>query len=186
MGVTSNQLVPGMVIAIQKELFRVESTIKVTVAKGNPFIKTSLKNLGTGSSVEKSFKLDQILKEAHLENKVLEFLYTEGKKFVFLDMGDLEQKVVEAKVIGECAHFLKEGVPLKAVFYGEKVFSVELPQFLELMVVKVDNTAHKTVVSNATKIGMLETGAKIEVPVYVEEGDIVKIDTGTREFIQRI
>ena len=186
MAVTSNHLTPGMVIVLQKDLFRVESSIKVTAAKGNPFIKTTLKNLTTNEPEEKNFKIDQELKEVFLENKTLEFLYTEGRKFRFLDIGTLEQKLVEAKIIGECAHFLKEGVRLKATFYGDKVFSVELPQFLELMIVKTDEKKHKTVVSNSTKIAMLETGAKIEVPVYIEEGDIVKIDTNTKEFVQRI
>ena len=134
MTVTSNQLVPGMVIIIQKDLFRVESAIKVTVAKGMPFIKTSLKNLTTEDIIEKNFKVDQEVKKVDLHEKILEFLYAEGKKFLFLDMGTLDHRFVEVKVIGESAHFLKEGVRLKAIFYGDKIFSVKLFGLISLKI----------------------------------------------------
>jgi elongation factor P len=158
----------------------------VTVAKGVPFIKAKLKNLLSEEVVEKNFKLNQTIEDVHLTERRLEFLYLEGKDYLFLDIGNLEQVLVPAAIIGDKVNYLKEGTELKAVFYGEAIFSVELPQFLELMVVKTQEAESAMRVSTATKIAILETGAKVEVPMFVESGDIIKVDTVTNECIQRV
>jgi len=113
-------------------------------------------------------------------------MYLEGKDYLFLDIGSLEQVLVPSSVIEDKVNYLKEGIELKAMFYGTSIFSVELPQFLELMVVKTEAGEAAVNVANATKVAVLETGAKIEVPLFVESGDIVKVDTHTNEYIQRV
>lgn len=183
---TSNQLAPGMTISVDEKIYRVESCVKVTVAKGVPFIKTKLKNLMSDEIVEKNFKLNQPIQDVSLVERRLEYLYMEGKDYLFLDIGNLEQVLVPAEVIGDKINYLKEGTELKAMFYGNSIFSVELPQFLELMVVKTEASDAAIHVANATKIAILETGARIEVPLFVESGDIVKVDTQTNEYIQRV
>jgi elongation factor P len=183
---TSNQISPGMTLSIDGKIYRVESSVKVTVAKGVPFIKTKLKNLMSDEVIEKSFKLNQPIQEVSLSERKLEFLYLEGKDYLFLDVGSLEQTLVPSVVIGDKVHYLKEGIEVKAMFYGETIFSIELPQFLELMVVKTDAIESNSHVSNANKLAILETGAKVEVPMFVESGDIVKVDTQTNEYIQRV
>lgn len=183
--VANSQITPGMIISIKSDLFRVDSCIKVS-AKGPAFLKTKLRNLITDEVVEKNFKPDQEVNEVFLQERELEFLYPENKDYLFLDIERLENIAVPPAVIGTKMHFLKEGVPIKAVFYGETVFSVELPQFLEIMVSKTEESKEKITVSNATKVATLETGAKIQVPMFVEVGDIVKVDTTTGEYIQRI
>lgn len=183
---TTNQLAPGMTISLDEKIYRVESCVKVTVAKGVPFIKTKLKDLMSDDVVEKNFKLNQPIQDVSLVEKRLEYLYLEGKDYLFLDIGDLEQVLVPSQVIGDKVNFLKEGTELKAMFYGNSIFSVELPQFLELMVVKTEEGQTPAHVANATKVAVLETGAKVEVPMFVESGDIVKVDTQTNEYIQRV
>ena len=183
---TSNQLTPGQTISVDDEIFRVESCVKVTVAKGVPFIKTKLKNLVTDEVVERNFKLNQSIQDVSLTERKLEYLYLEGKDFLFLDVGNLEQVLVPSTVIGDKVNFLKEGIELKAMFYGNSIFSVELPQFLELMIMKTESGQTASSVSNATKTAILETGAKIEVPLFVESGDIIKVDTHSSEYIQRV
>ena len=98
----------------------------------------------------------------------------------------LEKVCVPGKVIGDRINYLKEGVQVKAMFYGEMIFSLELPQFLELMIVKTEEPKKKSMAANTSKMGVLETGAKLEVPPFIEVGDIVKIDTTLEEYIQRI
>ncbi len=186
MAFTSNQLSPGMVISVKNDLFRVESAVKVTVAKGNPFIKARLKNLVTEEFVEKSFKLDQPIKDVALRENQLEFLYLEGKDYLFLDVETLDKVLITPSIIAGRVDYLKEGIRVNATFYGEKIFSIELPQFLELMVIKAEEVEVGPVVSNATKMATLETGAKIEVPLFIEEGDVIKVDTVLEEYIQRI
>lgn len=185
--VTSNQQInPGMTISLDGKIYRVESSVKVTVAKGVPFIKTKLKNLITEEVIEKNFKIDQLVDEVALAEKNLEYLYMEGKDYLFLDMDELEQVLVPASVISDKVNFLKEGTQIKAFVYGTTIFSVELPQFLELMVVKTEALPAKLAVSNSGKIAILETGAKVEVPLFIESGDIVKVDTQSSEYIQRV
>lgn len=183
---TSNQITPGMTLSVSGKLYRVESSVKVTVAKGTPFIKTKLKNLVSNEVIEKNFKLDQAVKGVSLEEKKLEFLYTEGKEYLFLDIEALEQHLVGASIVGNRGDFLKEGIEVKACFYGDTVFSIELPQFLEIMIVSTEDEKEEKPVSDATKLAVLETGAKVSVPLFIEVGDIIKVDTKTNEYIQRV
>lgn len=182
---TSNQITPGMILSINGKMFRVESMVRVTVPKGTPFIKTKMKELNNGKVSEKNFKLNQPVTEVALTERKLEFLYMEGPKFLFLDIANLKQVLVSPDVIGRQAHYLKEGVDLKASFYGDEVFSVELPQFLELMVSKTEGEKAKGSAS-ASRVAVLETGARVEVPPFIDVGDIIKVDTKTDEYIQRV
>ena len=184
--VLSNQINPGMILSVGKKLFRVESSVKVTVPKGTPFIKTKLCDLSNNKVTEKNFKLDQEVNEVNLNERPLEFLYKEGKEFLFLDVKTLDQILVPNAVVGEKINYLKEGIEVSAAFYGETVFSVELPQFLELMVSTTEGDQDLSPLSNATKVAVLETGAKVEVPPFIEPGDIIKVDTKTSEYIQRV
>jgi elongation factor P len=183
---TSNQIAPGMTISLDNKVYRVESAVKVTVPKGTPFIKTKLKNLMTDETVEKNFKVGQAVIDVSLSERKLEFLYLEGKDYLFLDVGSLDQVVVPRDVIGDKVNYLKEGIEIKAMFYGNSVFSVELPQFLELMVVKTEESDSENPMANATKVALLETGARIDVPLFIESGDIIKVDTQLNEYIQRV
>lgn len=184
--VTSNNITPGMTLSINGKLYRVESSVKVTVPKGTPFIKTKLRDLTTNELVEKNFKLNQSIKDVSLIERRLEYLYVEGKDYLFLDIGNLEQVLIPSNVIAEKVNYLKEGVDLRASFYGDTIFAVELPQFLELMVSKTKGENEKDSLQNSTKIAILETGAEIEVPPFIEIGDIIKVDTKTDEYIQRV
>lgn len=180
------QLTPGMTISLNNKLYKVESCVKVTVPKGTPFIKTKLRDLSSQEIIEKNFKPDQAIKDVSLIERKLEFLYLEGKNYLFLDVGNLEQVLIPASIIAEKVSYLKEGIDLKASFYGDTVFSVELPQFLELMVAKVETQKSGKGDRNGVKVVTLETGAKIDVPPFIEVGDIIKVDTKTDEYIQRV
>lgn len=180
---TANQITPGMTLNIDGKIYRVESSVKVTAAKGTPFVKTKLRNLITDETIEKNFKLDQTVQEVSLLERYLEFLYPEGKEYLFLDIGNLEQVVVPALILADKVHYLKEGIQVKAMFYGDTIFAIELPQFLEIMVVKTEGEAAR---SGSTKRAVLETGAKIDVPLFIESGDVIKVDTQTNDYIQRV
>lgn len=184
--VLSNQIHPGMVISVNGNLYRVDSSVKVTVAKGTPFIKAKLRDITSNQLVEKSFKLNQNIKDVSFVERRLEFLYLEGSDYLFLDIGNLDQVLVPSEVVGDKVNFLKEGVDVQASFYGDTVFAVELPQFLELMVAKTEDGDGRSSGANGTRIAVLETGAKIEVPPFIEVGDIIKVDTKTNEYIQRV
>jgi len=182
-----SQMTPGMIITVGKSLHQVESSVKVAVKKGASFIKAKLRDLNSGKTSEKNYQLDQTVHEVVLEQKDLEFLYIEGTQFCFLDIDSLEHLQIDKAVIGNAALFLKEGVQLIASFYGDTVFSIELPPFLELAVASTEEPTKKEGAgSNGMKKAVLETGAKVEIPSFVEVGDIVKIDTRSCEYIQRV
>lgn len=183
---STKQISPGMTVSLAGKLYRVESAVKVTVPKGTPFIKTKLRDLATNQVIEKNFKPDQEVKDVSLIERRLEFLYLEGKDYLFLDIGSLEQIPIPSQVIGKKVNYLKEGVEIKASSYGETVISVELPQFLELMVTKAEFEGQGKGAPNATKVATLETGATVEIPPFIEVGDIIKVDTKTDEYIQRV
>ncbi len=183
---TTQQITPGMTINVSGTIYRVESCVKMSVPRGAPFIKTKLRNLMTDEVSEKNFKADQIIKEVSLIEHQLEYLYPEGTGYLFLDIITLEKQMVPGKILGDAVQFLKEGVQLKAFFYDETIFSVELPPFLELMVVKIEGEDNHMKVSHATKIAILETGAKVEVPAFIEVGDVVKVDVHAKAYIQRV
>lgn len=185
--VASNQISPGMTISINKKLYRVESSVKVTVPKGTPFIKSKLRELSTNKVIEKNFNLNQEIQDVALDERDLEYLYIEGKDYLFLDFKNLDQVIVPSTVVGDNTNYLKEGTVVKASFFGESPFSIELPQFLELMVSSDESEGKDSgIMANATKTVLLETGAKVEVPPFIEVGDIIKIDTKTNEYIQRV
>ncbi len=185
--VSSSQIAPGMTIKVDGDVFRVESSAKVSAAKGNPFIKVKLRNLINDETLEKNFKVGQEVEEVSLLDHALEFLYPEGKKFLFLDIENLEQVLVTPEIMGDAIHYLKEGIQVRALFYGDTIFSIELPQFLELMIVKVETPSEDNVsMTQTTKQAVLETGAKVSVPLFVEVGDIIKVDTTSHEYIQRV
>jgi len=184
--VASNNINPGMILSIGDKLYRVESSVKVTVPKGVPFIKVKMRDLTTNALTEKSFKLNQEVKDVLFTERRLEFLYPEGKGYLFLDVGNLDKVQIPTQIVGKKVNFLKEGVELKAAFYGSTVFSVELPQFLELMISKIEESESRALPANATRVAILETGARIEVPPFIEAGDIIKVDTKTEEYIQRV
>src|SRR5579872_1619009 len=114
----SNNLAPGVTVSVDGKIYRVESCVKVTVAKGTPFIKTKLKNLMSDEVVEKNFKIGQPIQDVALAERKLEYLYLEGKDYLFLDTGNLEQVLVPAGVIGDRVNYLKEGIDVKAMCYG--------------------------------------------------------------------
>ena len=184
--ISSNQISPGMTVEIGDKIFRVETCNKVELSKGNPFIKTKLRDLVTDEIVEKNFKIKQELKEVALIEHSLEYLYPEGKNYLFLNIDNLDNVTVSARVLKKSIDYLKEGTQLKAMFYGDSIVAVELPRFLELMVTNTKKNENKKNLSSAIKKAILETGAQVDVPLFIEIGDIVKIDTHTNEFIQRV
>lgn len=184
--IKSSQITPGMTLSLGDKIYRVESNVRVTMTKGLSFIKTKLKDVMTDEIIEKSFKLDEDVSEVSLKEHQLEFLYKEGKKYLFLDIDNLKQVLVDQKVIEHRTQYLKEGIIVTAFFYGDTIFSMETPHFLELMVVKMEDLGAKEAMVASNRLAILETGARIEVPMFIESGDVIKVDTKTNEYVQRV
>jgi elongation factor P len=184
--VLASQLTSGMTIMMAKKPYRVESVVKVTAQKANPFVKVKLRHLVSQEIVEKNFRPTQELEEVSLEEHRLEYLYPEDGGHVFLDIGTLEVMNVPGEVIGSKVHYLKEGIEVKGSCFGPTIFSVDLPQFLELMVSSIETGEETGRQGGGARVAVLETGAKLEVPPFIDVGDIIKVDTRLEEYIQRV
>jgi elongation factor P len=186
--VACSQLSPGMVIKIGRELMRVESAVKVSAGAAQPYMKVKLLSIPGEDMSERKLKLDQEIEEVLLKDVTLEYLYLQGSKYLFLDIDTLEQIEVETEVVAERKQYLKEGVQVKAHAWGNSIFAVELPQFLEIMVARIQepNAKYKLKGNSTDHLAVLETGAVIEVPPFIESGDVIKVDTRSDEFIQRV
>ena len=172
MVIKSSQISPGTTLSLEGKIYRVEISVKVSPSKGLPFIKTKLRDLISDEVIEKNFKIDQSIEDVSLSERSLEFLYLEGKEYLFLDIDELDEVLVSKDVVGDKFNYLKEGIQIKAMFYGETIFSIELPQFLEFMIIKLEDIQSQVSVSSAVKLAVLEAGAKVEVPLFLEVGDI--------------
>jgi elongation factor P len=177
----AQNVVPGAILSLNGEVVRVESAMKVSALKGRPLVKVKLRRLSNDEVFEKNFKLDQVLDEVSLSERELEFLYPEKDYYLFLDTWTLDQVSVSSSCLGEKVFYLKEGTQVKAICYGELIHAIELPQFLEIMVVKTESSEMEGV-----KKAVLETGARLIVPMFVEAGDVLKVDTQVNEYIQRV
>lgn len=184
--VLASQLTSGMTIMMVKKPYRVESAVKVTAQKANPFVKVKMRNLLSQEVVEKNFRPSQELEEVALEEHRLEYLYPEGKDHVFLDIGTLDVMKVPKEVIGRKVHYLKEGIEVKGSCFGSTIFAVDLPQFLELMVSSIETKEETGKQGGGARIAVLETGASVEVPPFIDVGDVIKVDTRLEEYIQRV
>ncbi|MEG0036559.1 MAG: elongation factor P [Victivallaceae bacterium] len=184
--VQSNQITVGMMILIKDKLYKVLSVSKVSGPKGDVFIKVEIKEHDTDIVTEKNFKLGQEVQDVNFENRTLEFLYREGDGYLFLDIGNYEKVFISGPVMKDKFLFLKAGISLTAVMYVENVFSIELPHFLELMVSKTDFPGEDVPMTGGNKRALLETGVEVFVPPFIEIGDVIKVDTRTSEYIQRV
>lgn len=184
--ILAHQLTAGMTITLDNEFYRVESISKVTVQKTMPLIRARLREVQSGKILEKNFKPTQKLEEAAIEDHKLEYLYPQDGSYVFLDITTLDLVKVDKSIIGDSVLFLKEGTEVKATCFGSTIFSIELPQFLEIMVVSIGGALKKKTADGVLRSAKLESGAEVGVPSFVEVGDIIKVDTKTQEYIQRV
>lgn len=157
----------------------------VKPGKGAAFVRTKYKNVITGAVVEQSFNPTAKFPTAFVERKDMQYSYNDGDLYYFMDMETYEQVPINASVLGDNFKFVKEEMECKILSYKGNVFGVEPPFFVELEVTATDPGFKGDTATNATKPATLETGAEVKVPLFIEEGDRIKIDTRTGEYMER-
>jgi elongation factor P len=185
MQITTNDLRNGYVLDIDGELVSVVSFQHVKPGKGGAFVRTKLRSLGGGGVVDRTFRAGERVERVTTEQKPLEFLYRDGDDLVLMDKQSYEQLTVPAESV-ENIDLLAPNTDVQVLFVRERPFRVELPTFVELAVVRTDPGAKGDTVSNVHKPAELETGATVQVPLFVNEGDRLRIDTRTREYATRV
>ncbi len=158
----------------------------VKPGKGGAFVRTKLKNLRTGRVIDKTFRSGESVEAADIDQKEMQYLYRDGDMLVFMDTSDYEQTSLTSESIGEGIKWLKEESVCDIMFYKGEAISVELPTFVELVIASAEPGMKGDTAAGATKPAELETGASVNVPLFLNEGDVLKIDTRTGEYIERV
>ena len=175
----------GITFEMDGNVMQVIEFQHVKPGKGAAFVRTKYKNVITGGVVERSFNPTEKFPTAFVERKDMQYLYSEDKLFYFMDMESYEQIPINKDVLGGGFAFVKENMEVKVLSYKGNVFGVEPPNFVELEVTETDPGFKGDTATNAQKPAVLETGAEVRVPLFIEEGDKVRIDTRTGEYMER-
>lgn len=176
----------GMTIEIDGTLYNIVYFQHVKPGKGGAFVRTKLKNLKTGAVIDKTFRAGEKVELAILDKRNMQYLYKEGGNLIFMDMESYEQMPIPGEAVGGAADFLKEGVLVDIPLYEGKPVGVEPPVFVELEVIETAPGVKGDTASGGSKPATLETGLVVNVPLFVETGDIVKVDSRSGEYVERV
>ena len=182
---TAGEFRNGVTFEMDGQVYQVVSFQHVKPGKGAAFVRTKMKNVMTGAVTERSFNPNDKYDEAFVERKDMQYLYNDGDLYYFMDMETYEQEPIGKDILGDDFRFVKEEMMCKVLSYKGKVFSIEPPMFVELEVTETEPGLAGNTATGASKPATLETGAEIKVPLFINIGDVLKIDTRTGEYLSR-
>ena len=185
MAVTTNDLRNGMTLDLPDGLFSVVEFQHVKPGKGGAFVRTKLKNVRTGAVLERTFRADERVEQAIVDKREMQLLYRDGTDYVFMDVTSYDQLHVSPATLGDAAQFVKEGDSAVLQMYAAEVVGVDLPAAVELTVAETEPGVQGDRVSGARKPATLETGLVVQVPLFVNPGERIKVDTRSGEYITR-
>lgn len=175
----------GVTFEMDGNVLQIVEFQHVKPGKGAAFVRTKVKNVITGAVLERTFNPSDKFPSAFVERKDMQYLYADGSLYYFMDMESYEQLPIDESKLGDSFKFVKENMEVKVLSYKGNVFGIEPPFFVELEVVETDPGFKGDTATNATKPAKLETGAEIKVPLFIEQGDVLRIDTRTGEYMER-
>jgi len=184
--ISTNDFHTGVTIELEGEIYTVVDFQHVKPGKGSAFVRSKLKNIRTGSVTEKTFRAGEKMPRAHLEHKKMQYLYTSGTDFFFMDTETYDQLSLDEKQLGNAIKYLIENMEIDVVQYKGEIIGVEVPMFVELKVAETDPGFKGDTASGGSKPAKLETGLIIQVPFFISEGDRVRVDTRTGEYMERV
>ena len=183
--ISSNDLRNGITIVVDGQLWTVIEFLHVKPGKGSAFVRTRLKNVKTGTTLERTFRAGEKLERALVDNRQMQMLYNDADGYHFMDQQTFENVTLQRELIGDPADFLKDGMVVDMQFHDGTPIGVDLPAHVELKIVETDPGFRGDTATNTTKPAKLETGATVNVPLFVESGDVIRIDTRDRRYIGR-
>jgi len=183
--ISTTEFRSGAKVEISGEPFVIVDYQHVKPGKGGAFVRTRLKSLKTGNVLERTYRSGETLDEPDIEEKEMQFLYAQGGEFHFMDTSSYEQLAFDQDQLGDSRDFLKENMLVKILIYKGKPLTVEVPTFVDLKIARTDPGVRGDTASGGTKPAVMETGATVKVPLYLEEGETIRIDTRTRAYVER-
>lgn len=184
--ISSNDLRNGVTIVIEGNLWTVIEFLHVKPGKGSAFVRTRLKNVKSGATVERTFRAGEKLERATLDNRAMQMLYNDDDGFHFMDQETFENVTLQRDLIGGPADFLKDGMVVDVQFHDGVPIGCDLPAHVELRIEQTDPGFKGDTATGTTKPATLETGAVVNVPLFVNPGDVIRIDTRDRRYIGRV
>jgi len=181
----ATQLRKGMIVKIDNKLFRIFDRQHVTPGNLRGFVRVKMRNIQTGSMAEEKLRSEDIVERVSLEQKMMQYLYNDNEGYHFMDSETFDQVRLQADLLGDMVGFLKPEMSVEVEFYGENPIGIELPQTVDLKVTQTMPAIKGATATNQTKPATLETGVVIQVPPFIEEGDVIRINTETGEYQTR-
>ncbi len=176
----------GITIEFEGNVYQIVEFQHVKPGKGAAFVRTKLKNIINGGVVEKTFRPTEKCPQARIDRKDMQYLYSDGDLFNFMDTETYDQIALNGDTVGDALKFVKENEMVKICSYNGSVFAIEPPLFVELQITDTEPGFKGDTATGATKPAIVETGAKVMVPLFVENGEVIKIDTRTGEYLSRV
>jgi elongation factor P len=186
MNVSTNDLKNGMALDLPEGLVTVVEFQHVKPGKGGAFVRTKLKNVRTGAVLDRTYRADEKLEQAIIDKREVQYLYREGDHLTLMDNVSYDQMTVEGSTIGDAVNYLKEGDSVVVMMYGEEIVGLDLPAAVELEVTATEPGVQGDRVSGARKPATLETGLIVQVPLFVNTGDRVRVDTRSGDYLTRV
>ena len=183
--ISVNDLKTGLTLELDNGLWSVVEFLHVKPGKGAAFVRSKLKNVETGQVVEKTFRAGEKVAKAMLDRREMQYLYKEGSDFVMMDLESYEQLPVAESAIGDGVKYLKENMNVQILMHDGRIIGIDLPNFVELEVVDTPPAEKGNTAQGGTKPATLETGAVVNVPFFVANGDRIRVDTRTNEYLDR-
>jgi elongation factor P len=183
--VSTNDLKRGMSLNLSEGLFQVVDFQHVKPGKGGAFVRTTLRNTRTGAQLDRTFRADEKLEQAMIDKRDMQFLYREGTDLVFMDTTSYDQLTVNPTALGDAASYIVDGSTVTLQMFGDEIVGSDLPAAVELAVADTEPGVQGDRVSGARKPATLETGLVVQVPLFVNPGDRIKVDTRSAEYITR-
>lgn len=184
--ISSNDFKTGITIMVDGNLWQVVEFLHVKPGKGAAFVRTKLRNVETGQVLEKTFRAGEKVETAHLEKNEMQFLYTDGENYTFMNTSTFDQVEIPKAAIGDGVKYLKEQMNVHVLFHGTKVIGVDLPSHVELKIVDTPPSEKGNTAQGGTKPATLETGAVVNVPFFVENGTTIRVDTRNNQYLDRV
>lgn len=183
--ISSNDFRPGVTIEIDGDAYQVLEFQHVKPGKGAAFVRTKMRNVRTGSTIERTFDAGEKVPKAHLDRRDMEYLYNDGEAYIFMDQQNYDQIPITEEQLGDGKKFLIENMVCSVLFYKGAIMGIDLPGQVVLTVTETEPGIKGDTASGGTKPAILETGAKVNVPFFINEGDRLRINTKTGEYIER-
>ena len=184
--ISSNDFKTGLTIKIDGVLYQVVEFLHVKPGKGAAFVRTKLKNVENGNTLEKTFRAGEKVESAHVDHRELQYIFNDGTDYTFMDMQSYEQLPIAKDLIGDGVDYLKEEMIIKAKFHDGRVIGVDLPAHVELTVTDTPPSEKGNTAQGGTKPATLETGAVVQVPFFVEIGTKIRVDTRNNTYLDRV